>query len=192
MKFPNDFWEPIIAVTIFIIGSVIYHVSIRNRGSYTDTPDWSKVIRRVVELVCVIVSVLFISYMGWGKTWYVSTLMICFPALGFLAIPAIALLRKVFPESKLVPAAEKLNEHFANALILALFLLCGMLIFLISIAKGVDESGISVIYLYIMLDFLLSAEIAFLAYQLYYLIVEKNIPSDDIVQVIRICEELND
>jgi len=201
MRFPNDFWEPIIAAIILVVGAVIYSISTRNRGSFTDTPDWSKVVRRIIELVCVFVSVLLVSYIGWSDKWYISLLLIFFPMLGVITVPFVVLIFRIITKRS-IPSSEKMGEHLTNAIILTLFLLSGMLIVLITLAKALDQMAIS-IYLHIILSFLLSLELAFLAYQLYYYLIIKNIPNSEDEKAARknneldekislICKELNE
>ena len=192
MNFPNDFWELIVALIILVTGAVIYKISTRNRGSFTDTPDWSKVVRRVVELVCVFVCILLFSYLGWNDHWYMSLLMVGLPIIGVLATPTLVIGSNLFAKGKKTTATENLNEHFANALILAFFLLSGVMVILITLVKNIENVGINVSYLFIALVLFLSSQFAFLSYQLYYLIVVKNVPGENAIQIIKICEELNE
>lgn len=192
MQFPHDFWELIAIISLFLIGEIIYALATRNRGSFADTPDWSKVIRRIIELACVLMGLLFIGFVAWKYGWYIGILTILLPlagiVLGFYMPGLVTWITK--RKKKGQPFKDNLAEHLLNAVILAIFLLSALLIGFITMARAFHEGYISCYFL-IILDFMLSVEFALLFYQLYYLIFINNIPSEEIVQIVKICKELN-
>ncbi len=190
MSLYNIFVEPIIAAIIFAIGIIIYVIATRKSGSFTQAPNQSKVVKRIVELVCVFVWVLIVSYSGWEIDWLVSWLVIIFPVFGIITVPIVLLISKVVAK-KAVPINEKIGEHLANSLILAIFLLSGMLTVSVAFAKIHNHFSFA-IYLHVLLDLLLSFQISLLLYQLYYYLFEKEIPSGEEKKIQRICNELID
>lgn len=182
--------EPIIAAIIFVIGIIIYLIATRKRGSYGDVPSQNKVVKRIVELACVFVCVLIVSYSGWGNAWLASWLLIVFPVFGTIFAPIVILISKVIAKQS-APINEKIGEHLTNALILALFVLSGMLIVSVSFARVHNHFSFA-LYLQVILDLLLSTQISLLLYQLYYYLFEKEIPNHEDEKILRICNELTE
>jgi hypothetical protein len=197
MTFPNDFWEPIFFVALIIIGLVAYAIATHNRGSFADAPDWSKVVRRIIELSCVFIAILLAAFFGWSAEHIVrNILLIIISAVGIFIVPILILifkfdLKEFKKKIKNVVTTEKLSEHLVNAIILALFMLSATLVALIVLARGTNQPVVCA-FLFILLDLLLSAEFSFLLFQLYYMVIFKKVPSEEIIQIIRICKELNE
>lgn len=193
MQFPHDFWELIVIISLFIVGAMIYALATRNRGSFADAPDWSKVIRRIIELACVFIGLLFFVFMSWKYGWYVGVLSISFLIAGIVL--GVFMPRVVTwitdRKKKEQQFKDNLAEHLLNAVILAVFLLSSLLIGFLTLARVFHEENLCC-FILLVLEFMLSIEFALLFYQLYYLIFVNNIPSEEIVQIIKISKELNE
>lgn len=203
MDFVNQYWEIAVFVAIFVVCTIIYSVATRNRGSFVDTPDWSKVVRRIIELAGVFLSLVFIVFLIWKHDLWFGIIALIFPILGFCSVFLTRLVINWIVKRKFrgQDEAEKLNmqqfrdnlsDHLVNAIILTVFFLSGLLIILITIAKIPDDPIIDPVFLLLILDLFASIEFSFLMYQIYYLIIINNVPSEEIIQIVRICKNLNE
>lgn len=196
---PNDFLELIVMAALVAVGLIAHHIATHNKGSFVDMPDWNKVVRRAVELVCTLIAEVLLTGFGWGHYWLYSLFLIVFPLLGivFAAIVYVTQKKKVGEKGDSKTKQRNplqqmiLSLHLVNALTLVLFLLSGLLVLLITIAKAYKQPG-NAVFLYTVLSLLLSSEILLLAYQLCKLILVHRIPNEDNIKIVKICNELND
>lgn len=200
----NEYWEVVVFIALLIVSTIIYSIATRNRGSFVDTPDWSKVVRRIIEISAVFISFILLAFFVWEYGWLHKILAIFFPIGGLLSffvtrgIVNWIVIRK-FKNSEndeekrlsMQQFKDNLADHLINALILTVFFLLGLLVILITVFK-VTEKLTLYHNLTLVLDFFLSIQFSFLLYQLYYLIVVNNVPSEEIIQIIRICRDLNE
>lgn len=193
MRFPDYLWIIIIPVLILLVARITYTIATRNRGSFADTPEWSKVIRRIIEIICVFVILMLMIHFAWSKSLVVKILVIAFPIIGI--IMGMLMCKVANNKSKdnrgKTDFKGNLFDHLLNTIILILFQISALLIVFIVMAEAAFFFS-EAIYFFIILDFLLSIEFSFLLYQLYYLIYFNNIPNNEIVNIVRICKELND
>ncbi|MDR0919883.1 MAG: hypothetical protein LBM93_11685, partial [Oscillospiraceae bacterium] len=89
-KDPSIYYLIVIAIVSCITGVIAYNIAIRNRGSFVDTPDWTKVARRIIELIIVFVVLLFLCYMffrEWGLYFLLFSgipIICCFITVGIV------------------------------------------------------------------------------------------------------------
>lgn len=194
MKLPNYIWIIIAAIFILLIGRITYSIATRNRGSFADTPEWSKVIRRIIEVICVFVFLLFTIYLAWDNILIVKILLIVFPIsgviLGFFMPKIFKWIENIKKDSS-EHFKNTLAEHLINTIILVIFQLSGLLVVFAVSAYFLSYNS-TVIYFLMLLVFLLSIELPFLLYQIYHLIFVDSVPNDETVHIVRICKELND
>ena len=193
MRFPDYLWIIIIPVLILLVARITYIIATRNRGSFADTPEWSKVIRRIIEIICVFVLLMLMIHFAWSKSLVVKILVIAFPIIGIIVGMLMCKVANIKSKDNGEKNAFKGNlfDHLLNTIILILFQISALLIVFVVMAE-VAVFFSEAIYFFIILDFLLSIEFSFLLYQLYYLIYFNNIPNNEIVNIVRICKELND
>ena len=199
---PNNFLELIIMAALFAVGLVAHIIATWNKGSFVDMPDWNKVVRRAIELICTLIAVVLLTGLGWGHYWLASLFLIAFPTLGivFCVLVYVFQKKKIKAEEEKVAAASTnpqnplqqmiLSLHLVNALTLVLFLLSGLLVILITIAKTNGQPG-NVVFLYSVLSLVLSSELLLLAYQLCSLILVHRVPNEENIKIVKICNELN-
>ena len=202
--FPEDFVELILMIALLIVGSVVYAVATRNRGSFADTPDWSKVVRRIIEFASVILAVLFIGFTGWNASTSIRVAVITIPLTGIgIGLCSLFLINA---EERAIKApqpgpsrenqattkgfANRLTEHLINTVILTLFFLSTLLIFIITMARIWGWMDV-VCYCIVLLDTFLSLELAALLYHIFRLILIDNLPSAEIAQILKIYKELD-
>ena len=201
-------WEIIFAIIILVAGAIIYGIATRNRGGFVDAPDWSMVIRRIVELICVLICMILVVCFGWSEKGLVSLLLPIPPILVlatvFLAFRDInrrhrgsneeesgIAIKQNFFRKILKNSVEKLSVHMLNATVLALFIMSGAFFVFVTLAKIFNFPEISTI-MHTVLSVLLSLEFLLLAYHLYDILANDSIPSNEIKQIIRICNDLNE
>lgn len=194
--FPNDCWELILMVVLYFIGTITYSVSTRNRGSFVDTPDWSKVVRRIIELASVVVALIFLGILGWDSRLIIKILVVLFPLCGIAlgGIISCSLFRHQKAEKEegeIGGFGTKLSEHLVNAIILTIFSLSVGLVCLITLAKYFQEMEIALCCL-VVLVFFLSMELAALLFHIVRLIYIDQLPNREIIQVLKIFQELNE
>lgn len=204
----NIFWELIIMGVLMVMGSAVYGLATRNRGSFADTPDWSKVIRRIIEFASVLLAVLLIAFLGWDWAGSCRVLFVLAPIAGVvMGVCSLWLLRKEKqragskdrqPEeeggSAKTGAAglhNRLSEHLINAIILTLFFLSALLVIMITVARGCDHEPV-LRYCTVLLVIFLSLELAALLYHIFRLICIDNLPNEEIAQILRIFKELDE
>ena len=195
----NDYLELMVMGALFLVGFFAHWIATYNRGSFVDIPDWNKVVRRAIELICTLIAVVLLIGLGWGRYWLATLFLIVFPTLGIVFVVIVYFSQKKKLEADIDPNAKQrsrlqqmiLSLHLVNALTLALFLLSGMLVVLITLAKVHDQAG-NVVFLYSLLSLLLSSELLLLAYQLCNLILVHRVPNEENIKIVKICNELND
>ncbi len=197
-------WEIIIFISLLIISALIYSIATRNRGSFVDTPDWSKVIRRIVEMSMVLLCSIIIAFFAWCYDWLYGIKIILFAIGGIISVLTICIItnriiNKKFSRNGTNENKENIDkqqfktnlaEHLINALILTVFFLIGFIIILVTILKLLGNMELYYNFV-LLLEFFLSIQFSLLLYQLYYLVIINKIPSEEIIQITRICQDLN-
>jgi hypothetical protein len=185
----TSYWELIFSACLFFVGILVYAVATNDRGSFADTPDWSKVVRRITELFCVFIGMLLLIFIGWSDI-ISNILMIAFSIIGAFVAPSVIVRKRAKGNPKNQQKNEQLNEYLVNAIILTLFMLSGMLVVLITAAKFLEQPAIAHCLL-LILSLLLSTECSILFFQLHYLVLSRDLPDKEIIQIVRISKELN-
>ncbi|GFH42383.1 hypothetical protein Hs30E_09340 [Lactococcus hodotermopsidis] len=204
-----NYWE-LVYLFLPILGFIAYRVATHNRGSFVDTPVWSKLIRRTIELACVYVGCfLFLLRCDSLLTilLFVSFIILTNVIMIYVIRRGKALKDKASKEDshsndpdletdkqgsetyKQGLETENLGEHLINAIVLVLFLISVLVIFLIFFFK-ITESDIS-ICLFVFLGIIFAIESAILLYQILSIFNSKNTKNNENLQIIQICKELN-
>lgn len=206
--FPIYYWELIMMALLSIGGAVTYALATKNRGSFADTPDWSKVVRRIIEFAAVLLVELFVVFQGWNYSNVSRIVLVLIPVVGIaLGICSVFLARK---EKKLIehqnnspesggtdPKANwfgvhnRLYEHLTNAIILTLFLLVLFTAMVLTLAKYLGNRLV-IDYCTVLLVIFLASELTALLYHIFRLINIENLPNKEIAQVVKIFKGLDE
>ena len=206
--FPLYYWELIMMALLSLGATIIYILATKNRGSFVDTPDWSKVVRRIVEFAAVFLMELFIIFQGWNYSNIPRIVLVLVPVGGVsLGICSIFLARK---EKKLIEHQDdssvsigteskanwlgmhnRLYEHLTNTIILSLFLLVLFSAIVLTLSKYMANS-LATDYCTVLLLVFLALELTTLLYHIFRLIHIENLPNKEIAQVLKIFKFLDE
>ena len=206
--FSKVFWELSMIVALYSGGAITYYIATKNRGSFADTPDWSKVIRRIIEFASVFLAVVFIIFQGWNRPGVSRTILLTASIGGVVVgICSFFLVRwekeRMDQESNSAEAnrtdkkanrkkvGDRLYEHLVNAIILTLFFASFLVILMLTAAKLLEQERI-VDFSIGMATVTLSLELAALLYHILRLLIVENLPSKEIAQVLKIFKGLDE
>ncbi len=202
----KNFQELLFVVILFFAGLINYALVTNNRGSFADTPEWSKVVRRIIELSFVLFYLLLLIFLGWENTTLYKILLILPPVIslaicilvwtrfhkkGVAATGQSPMSAEETDPSKKPRLDSRLPEHLINTIILSLFFLTVLLSALISFARFWEQISL-LHYCTFLLDAVLSAEFCVLFYHILRLIYIDNLPGREITQILKIYKELDE
>lgn len=206
--FPVHYWEWIMIALLSIGGAGTYALATKNRGSFADTPDWSKVIRRIIEFAAVCLVELFVVFQGWNYSNVSRIALVLIPVAGLLlGICSLFLARKekqlierqdngsetggTDPKANWFGVHNRLYEHLTNAIILTLFLLVLFTVLVLTLAKYLGNSLV-IDFCTVLLVIFLAGEMIALLYHIFRLICIENLPNKEIAQVLKIFKGIDE